>query len=52
VVKLKLAKPNLFPGCLQNNKPLPILQTDGDKWWEITEILEVKVRYRSLWYMV
>jgi hypothetical protein len=31
VVKLKLAKPDLFPGCPRSDKPPPVLQTDQDK---------------------
>jgi hypothetical protein len=52
VVKLELAKPDLFPGCPWNNKPPPILQTDRDERWEVTKILEVQVCHGSLWYMV
>jgi hypothetical protein len=52
VVKLELAKLDLFPSHPGNNKPPPILQTDGDEWWEVAEIPKVKVRYGSLWYMV
>jgi hypothetical protein len=52
MVKLKLAKPDPFPGCPQSNRPPPVLQTDRDKRWEFTKILEVRVCYCSLWYMV
>jgi hypothetical protein len=36
VVKLKLAKPDLFPGHSQNDELPPILQMDGDEKWEVT----------------
>jgi hypothetical protein len=52
VAKLKLAKPDPFPGCSWNNKPPPILQTNWDESWEVAEILKVQVHYGSLWYMV
>jgi hypothetical protein len=51
MVKLELAKPDPFPRHPRNNKPPPILQTDGDKRWEVNKILEARVRYGSLWYM-
>jgi hypothetical protein len=31
VVKLKLPKLDPFPGCPQNDKPLPVLQEDRDE---------------------
>jgi hypothetical protein len=52
VVKLELAKLNPFPGRPWNDKPPPVLQMDGDKQWEVAEILEVKVHYSGFWYMV
>jgi hypothetical protein len=52
VVKLELAKLDPFPGHPRNDEPLPILRTDGDERWEVDEILEARVRYGSLWYMV
>jgi hypothetical protein len=52
VVKLKLAKPDPFPGRPLNDEPLPVLQTDRDERWEVAKILEARVRYDSLWYMV
>jgi hypothetical protein len=52
VVKLKLAKPDLFPSCPWNNELLPILQMDGDKRGKVAEILEAQVCYSGLWYMV
>jgi hypothetical protein len=33
-------------------KPPPVLRTDRDERWEVDEILEARVRYGSLWYMV
>jgi hypothetical protein len=48
VVKLNLAKPDPFPGHPRNDKPSPVLQTDGDERWEVTEILEAHVHYGSL----
>jgi hypothetical protein len=52
VVKLELVKPDLFPGRPWNDKPPPILQTDGDERWEVDEILKAWVWYGILWYMV
>jgi hypothetical protein len=52
VVKLELAKPDPFPGRPRNDEPPPILRTDGDERWEVDEILEARVRYGGLWYMV
>jgi hypothetical protein len=52
VVKLELAKQDLFTRRPRNNEPLPVLQTDKAKRWEVTEILEARVRYSSLWYIV
>jgi hypothetical protein len=40
------------PGRPLNDEPLPILWTDGDKRWEVAEILEARVCYGGLWYMV
>jgi hypothetical protein len=51
-VKLELVKPDLFPGHPQNNEPPPVLRTDQDERWEVAEILEARVHYGSLWYMV
>jgi hypothetical protein len=52
VVKLELAKLDLFPSCPPNAKPPPVLQMDRDERWEVAEILKAQVRYGSLWYMV
>jgi hypothetical protein len=52
VVKLELAKPDLFPGRPRHDEPPRLLQPDGDERWEVDEILEARVRYGSLWYMV
>jgi hypothetical protein len=52
VMKLKLAKPDPFPGCPRHDEPPPVLQPDGDERWEVDEILEGRVQYSSLWYMV
>jgi hypothetical protein len=52
VVKLKLVKPDPFPGCPRHDEPPPILQPDGDERWEVDKILEARVQYGSLWYMV
>jgi hypothetical protein len=52
VVKLELAKPDPFSGPPLHDELPPVLQTDGDKRWEVDEILEVRVRYGSLWYIV
>jgi hypothetical protein len=52
VVKLKLVKPDSFPGCPRNNEPPPVLWMDQDERWEVAKILEARVRYSSLWYMV
>jgi hypothetical protein len=52
VVKLELAKTDPFPGCPRHDEPLPFLLPDGDERWEVNEILEARVRYGSLWYMV
>jgi hypothetical protein len=52
VVKLELVNPDPFPGHPQNDESPPILQMDRDERWEVAEILEVQVRYSSLWYMV
>jgi hypothetical protein len=43
VVKLELAKPDLFPGHPWNDEPLPVLQMDRDERWEVAEILEAQV---------
>jgi hypothetical protein len=51
VVKLKLtAGPLLWTPW--NDELPPVLQTDDNICWEVEEILEVKVCYSSLWYMV
>jgi hypothetical protein len=52
VVKLELAKPDLFPGRPRSDEPPPILQMDGDKTRGVAEILETQVCHSSLWYMV
>jgi hypothetical protein len=51
-VKLVFAKLDPFPRCPRNNEPPPVLQTDGDERWEVAKILEARVHYGSLWYMV
>jgi hypothetical protein len=43
VVKLELAKPDLFPGCPRHDEPPPVLQPDGDERWEVNKILEAQV---------
>jgi hypothetical protein len=48
VVKLELAKLDPFPGHPRNNEPLPVLQMDRDKRWEVAEILEARICYGSL----
>jgi phytoene dehydrogenase-like protein len=40
VVKLKLAKPDPFPGCPWNDEPPPVLQTDRDERWELLRSLK------------
>jgi hypothetical protein len=52
VVKLELVKPDPFPRHPRNDEPPPVLQTDRDRRWEVTKILEARVHYGSLWYMV
>jgi hypothetical protein len=52
VVMLKLTKPDLFPSHAWNDELPPVLQTDRDEQWEVAEILEVRVHYGGLWYMV
>jgi hypothetical protein len=52
VVKLKLVKPDPFPRRPRTDEPPPVLWTDEDERWEVDEILEARVQYGSLWYMV
>jgi hypothetical protein len=52
VMKLELAKPDPFPGRPRNDERAPVLCTDRDKRWEVSEILEAQVQYGSLWYIV
>jgi hypothetical protein len=52
VVKLELVKPDPFPRCPRNDEPLPVLQTNSNERWEVAEILEARVCYSSIWYMV
>jgi hypothetical protein len=51
VVKLELAEPEPFPGRAGYDEPPPELE-DGHEEWEVEEILDAKMRWRSLWYMV
>jgi hypothetical protein len=52
VVKLELANPDPFPSRSWNGESPPIFQTDWHKTWEVAKILEARVHYGSLWYMV
>ena len=53
-MKLQLAEDDPFEGHPSYNKPAPILpETPGDlPECEVKQILDTKIRYGSLWYMV
>jgi hypothetical protein len=53
-VKLELAEEDPFEGRPGYDEPAPILpDAPGDlPEWEVEEILDAKVRHKSLWYMV
>jgi hypothetical protein len=54
VVKLELAEEDPFDGRPGYDKPAPVLPDAPSDLpeWEVEEILDAKVRYKSLWYMV
>ena len=52
VVKLALAENDPFEGRPGYTEPPPVLKDGADSEWEIEEILDAKMRYRSLWYYV
>ena len=53
-MKLQLAKDDPFEGHPSYNEPAPILlEAPGDlPEWEVKQILDTKIQYSSLWYMV
>jgi hypothetical protein len=54
VVKLQLVEDDPFEGRPGYDEPAPVLpDVPGDApEWEVEEILDAKIRYKSLWYMV
>lgn len=51
IVKLQLVEPKQFPGHLTYDEPPPEIK-DGHKEWEVQEILEAKICWGILWYIV
>ena len=53
-MKLQLAEDDPFKGRPGYDKPAPILlETPGDlPEWEVEQILDANIRWRSLWYIV
>src|SRR5436305_7639541 len=54
VMKLQLAEDDPFEGRLGYDEPalvLPDVPGNAPEW-EVEEILDAKIRYKSLWYMV
>jgi hypothetical protein len=52
VVKLELAEVDPFGGRPGYEEPPPVLADGADSEWEVEEVLDAKMRYRSLWYFV
>jgi hypothetical protein len=52
VVKLELAEHDPFGGRPGYDEPPPVLADGADSEWEVEEVLDAKMRYRSLWYFV
>jgi hypothetical protein len=50
--QLELVKPDPLPSRPRSDKLPPVLQAGTDERWEVTEILEARICYGSLWYMV
>jgi hypothetical protein len=51
VIKLSLAEPDPFPGRVPAPPPPPVL-IDGEEEYEIKEILDSRIRYRRLEYLI
>ncbi|CAK5266797.1 unnamed protein product [Mycena citricolor] len=52
VVKLQLAEDDPFPTRPRHEEPPPVLGQGEGEEWEVEEILDAKMRYRSVWFRV